>query len=174
MRYARRITEDGWFGREKLDADSISELGTTNHELSVWKISDETDSILIDNIALAIALTRSKVEEFYMVLIDVNDIKEITKWSIETIPQDGNTRYSYMKGEHTNFVVMSLWEQGFLSEYIHDKIKDEENYRYYDAAKLKKMAYDAVKNGKLSIEEIKDSPWKKAVKEMEGIYGQIP
>lgn len=173
MLYVRKITEDGWFGRDKLDADSISELGTTNHELSVWKISDETDSSLVDNIALAIALTRSKVEEFYMVFLNLNDIKKITKWNVETIPQEGDTRYSCMKGEHTNFVVPSLWEQGYLAEYIHDQIKDDRNYRYYDAAKLKKLAYDAIKNGKLTFDEIRDSSWNKAFKEMERIYGQV-
>lgn len=60
-----------------------------------------------------------------------------------------------MKGEHVNFIVPSFWEQGYLAEYIHKLIQDEQNYLYYDAAKLKKMAYDAIKDGKLTREEIK-------------------
>ena len=77
MLYARKITEDGWFGKEQLDADSVSELGTTNHELSVWKISDISDDKLVDNIALALALTKSKIEEFYMFFLDPEKLKEV-------------------------------------------------------------------------------------------------
>lgn len=40
MVYARKINEDSWFGKDSLDSDSISELITTNHELSVWKVED--------------------------------------------------------------------------------------------------------------------------------------
>jgi hypothetical protein len=36
------------------------------------------------------------------------------------------------------------------------------------------MAYDAIKDGKLTREEIKnDGSWKRAIKEMEEIYGEI-
>lgn len=105
MLYARKITEDGWFGKDKLDADSVSELGTTNHELSVWKISDVSNSELVDSIALALALTRSKVEEFYMILLNPSEIKKSCKWIVSIAEQDGDTRYSSMKGEHVNFIV---------------------------------------------------------------------
>lgn len=174
MLYARKITEDGWFGKEQLDADSVSELGTTNHELSVWKISDISDNKLVDNIALALALTKSKIEEFYMVFLDPEKLKEVNKWVVEFIPQDGNTRYSFMKGEHTNFVVPTFWEQGYLAIYINEMIQDECNYIYYDAAKIKKMAYDAMKEGTLLADDIKkDGAWKNAIKEMEAIYGKL-
>ena len=119
MLYARKITEDGWFGKDNLDADSVSELGTTNHELSVWKISDMSDSSLVDNVALALALTKSKVEEFYMIFLNPSEIKKSSKWIVETAEQEGDTRYSNMKGEHVNFIVPSFWEQGYLAEYIH-------------------------------------------------------
>ena len=48
MLYARKISEDGWFGKEALDADSVSELGTKNHELSVWKVSDAKNNVGVD------------------------------------------------------------------------------------------------------------------------------
>ena len=36
------------------------------------------------------------------------------------------------------------------------------------------MAYDAVRAGKLTMDDIKnDGSWKKAIKEMEAIYGKI-
>lgn len=109
-----------------------------------------------------------------MIFLNPSEIKKSSKWIVETAEQEGDTRYSNMKGEHVNFIVPSFWEQGYLAEYIHKLIQDEQNYLYYDAAKLKKMAYDAIKDGKLTREEIKnDGSWKRAIKEMEEIYGEI-
>ena len=174
MFYARKITEDGWFGKGNLDADSISELGTSNHELSVWKIPDISDSNNVDKVALALALTRSKVEEFYMVFLNTLDLEKSARWIVATTQQDGETRYSRMKKAHANFIVPTFWKQGYLGEYIHKLIEDEQNYRYYDAAKLKELVYNAIKSGELVKDEIKnDGSWKRAVTEMENLYGKI-
>lgn len=62
---------------------------------------------------------------------------------------------------------------GFLSEHIHKLIQDEKNYRYYNVSDLKKMAYDAAKNGYLTKEDVNKCQWKTAIKEMEKIYGEL-
>lgn len=174
MLYARRISEDGWFGKSDLDSDSLSELGTTNHQLSVWKIADANNVVDVDRIALALALTKSKIDEFYMVLLNPAEIEVKYRWVVAFVPQEGDTRYKQLKDEHTNFVVETFWEQGYLAEYIHKLLDDEQNYRYYDANTLKKMIYDAVKNGDILWDDIKkDGPWKKAVQEMEQELGPI-
>lgn len=67
MVYARKISEDSWFDKSVLDADSLSELSTNNHELSVWKVTDVTSQDQINDIALALALSRDAVDEFYIV-----------------------------------------------------------------------------------------------------------
>jgi hypothetical protein len=71
MVYARKINEDSWFGKDSLDSDSISELFTTNHELSVWKVEDLSNEDKLNDIALALALSRDAVDEFYVVFIDL-------------------------------------------------------------------------------------------------------
>lgn len=175
MLYARRISEDGWFGRIDLDADSISELCTTNHQLSVWKIADANNIVDVDRIALALALTKSKIDEFYMVLLNPSDLELKYSWAVAFAPQEGATRYKQLQNEHTNFVVETFWEQGYLAEYIHKLLENEQNYRYYDANSLKKMIYTAVKNGDVMWDDIKkDGPWKNAVLEMEKELGIIP
>lgn len=173
MLYARKITEDGWFGKDDLDADSISELTIDNHELSVWKINDASNSVDVDKIALALAMINHKVEEFYMVLLDPAGIEEKYKWAVAFSPQDGDTHYSQAKGEHTNFVVESFWEIGYLSEYIHGLLSDEHNYRYYDVITLKQMAYDAAKAGHLTKKDVDGTNWKKVIKELEIEQGSI-
>ena len=45
MLYARKISETPWFIRPLLDADAISELGTDNHDLSVWEVQDDLSNI---------------------------------------------------------------------------------------------------------------------------------
>lgn len=74
MVYARKINEDSWFGKNSLDSDSISELITTNHELSVWKVEDLSNEDKLNDIALALALSRDAVDEFYVVFIDLDKI----------------------------------------------------------------------------------------------------
>lgn len=173
MLYARKITEDGWFGTDDLDADSISELNVDNHGLSVWKIQDASDRLDVDKIALALAMINHKVEEFYMVLLDPAGIEEKYKWALAYKPQPGDTRYSQVKDEHTNFVVTSFWELGYLSEYIHELLKDTQNYRYYDVITLRQMAYDAAKEGRLTKSDVKDTQWKKVIKALENEQGEI-
>lgn len=172
MLYIRKITEDGWFGKDELDADSMSELGTTNHDLSVWEITNSTNNSNVDDVALALAMTREKVEEMYVVLLDTTDINARYKWVVGLKPEDGNTKFTKMKGSHTNFVVGSFWEQGYLAEYIHALIDDTRNYKYYNVDDLKKLAYVAAKRGDLTAAEL-NKPWKKAVKEMCDVYGAI-
>lgn len=174
MLYARKITEDGWFGKDDLDADSISELIVDDHQLSVWKIKDANDLVDVDKIALALAMINHKVEEFYMVLLDPVGISEKYKWAVAFSPQEGQTYYSKAKKEHTNFVVESFWEIGYLSEYIHGLLKDEQNFRYYDVIKLRQMAYNAAKDGYLSKNDVKETQWKKVIKELEKEQGSIP
>ena len=165
MLYARKITEDGWFGTNDLDADSISELNVDDHCLSVWKIKDASDKLDVDKIALALAMINYKVEEFYMVLLDPAGIEEKYKWALAYTPQPGDTHYSLVKDEHTNFVVESFWEIGFLSEYIHGLLNDERNYRYYNVIKLRQMAYDAAKEGRLTKKDVKGTQWQAAIKD---------
>ena len=173
MLYARKITEDGWFGTDDLDADSISELNVDNHGLSVWKIQDASNTVDVDKIALALAMINHKVEEFYMVLLDPAGIEAKYKWALAFSPQPGNTHYSQAKDEHTNCVVESFWELGYLSEYIHDLLNDPRNYRYYDVITLRQMCYDAAKERRITKSDVKDTNWKKVIKELEKEQGEI-
>ena len=174
MLYARKISEDGWFYKaDDLDADSISELNVKEHGLSVWKVPNASNKVDVDKIGLALAMTKHKVEEFYMVLIDPAKIVSDYKWAIAFIPQPGDTRYSIMKDEHTNFEVMTMWELGFLTEHIHKLIQDEKNYCYYNVQDLKMMAYEAAKNGSLTKKDVDGTQWKTAIKDMEKIFGEL-
>ena len=172
MLYIRKISEDGWFNRPALDSDSISELGTDNHDLSVWEITNANGKTNLDDVALALAMTRHNVEELYVVFLDTLAIDAEYKWAVSLNPADGDTEYTKMKGCHTNFVVGSFWEQGYLAEYIHALIGDTKNYKYYNPDELKYLAYQAAKKGYLKKEDL-TKHWKAAIREMGQIYGAI-
>ena len=74
MLYARKINDNAWFVGPSLDSDAVSELGTSDHTLSVWQLPDDKHNL--DDIALALALTRDKVDEMFIVFIDVEIIKK--------------------------------------------------------------------------------------------------
>lgn len=168
MVYARKISEDSWFDKSVLDADSLSELSTKNHELSVWKVADVTSQDQINDIALALALSRDAVDEFYIVFIDIDKIKHEYNWKMELRDEDGMTGFEAMKGEHTNFILFSFWQQGFLAEHIHNLIQDDKNYRYFDVTTLVDLLEKAIQEGRIDIESIKKyGRWNKKLKELQ-------
>jgi hypothetical protein len=166
MVYARKISEDGWFGKEELDADSISELGTSGHQLSVWSVDNKNDQGELDKVALALALTRSKIEEFYIVFFDPTSLSQKYNWKVSFIEEDGDTLYYKLKKKHINFIIDSFWKMGYLAEYIYNLLKINDNYTYYDANRLTMLLYDAVENHEIDPEDIKKTQWGKALKKM--------
>ena len=169
MVYARKLSEDSWFGKAVLDADSISELSTNNHELSVWKVADITNHDEIDDVALALALSRDAVDELYIVFIDIEKINNEYNWKIGLHDEEGITGFDAMKGEHTNFVLLSFWHQGFLAEHIHHLVQDNANYCYYDVTTLVELLDNAVQKGRINRDALKRKygKWHKKLKELE-------
>lgn len=154
MLYIRKIKENSWFqGNKSLDSDSISDLSTFNHELSVWEVANDKSNL--DNIILALALTRNDTSGIYVVFINNEEIKDKYKWDIRIEDQDGNTAFDAMKGDHKNFMLYSFWDQGFLAEHIHNLIQDEANYIYYDEPQLISLLSKAINDGKISQNDLK-------------------
>ena len=172
MLYARKINDNAWFVGPSLDSDAVSELGTSEHTLSVWQLSDDKHNL--DDIALALALTRDKVDEMFIVFLDIDFIKSEYKWDMELVPQEGDTHYTAMRNQHTNFKIETFWEQGFLAEHIKKLLSDVNNYVYYDVPTLEMLLYNAVKNGLISRTEINMiGRWNKSLKKLEDQLGKL-
>lgn len=118
MYYLRKISEQTWFAKPALDSDAISELSTINHDLSVWKFSGNSiNSEEIDNLALALAMTRSKIEELYIVKIDLSKIQKKYKWTVALHEELGLSYFDRMNNKHTNLILEDFWHQGFPKSY---------------------------------------------------------
>lgn len=166
MLFIRKIKESSWFdGQKPLDSDSVSDINTTNHELSVWKVADDKSNL--DNIILALALTRNETYGFYFVYINDEKLAEEYKWEVPICEQDGNTAYQAMKGEHKNLILNNIWDQGFLAEHIYNLLQNEKNYGYYDEPKLLSLLSRAIIDGRITEDELKNNnmgKWLRAYK----------
>ena len=154
-------------GQTPEDADSISDLGTIEHNLSVWKVDDVNNAEELHDVALALAMSRSKVEEFYMVLIDADEFNEMfPQNAIKFYPEKGSTQYVAMVDKHTNIVVPEIWNQYNLSKYIHKKInKGKDYYYYYSYEDILVLFRKAIKAGKINAEDLNNG-WKKCYNEI--------
>lgn len=75
---------------------------------------------------------------------------------------------------HTNIVIPTLYEMGDLAEIIHQLIKNGEQI-YISEQEQKECFYNAVKADEIEMDfnDWKNQNFRKALAEMEGIYGQI-
>ena len=172
MWYVRRYNPLLWDKKCCLDAVSLSNLSTEDNDISIWKVS--LDRSNIEDIALAIAMTRDKLNDFHIVFLSPNKIREL---GLNMNPKIGDTRYKGMVNEHDNIVVPTFWEIGFLGEYIHSIINNPAEIMYVSEPDLQDFLYNAVKVGKIDKNQImtdKDfKKYKQPLQEMEKIYGEI-
>lgn len=123
MYYLRKISEQTWFAKPALDSDAISELSTIDHDLSVWKFSGNSiNSEEIDNLALALAMTRSKIEELYIVKIDLSKIQKMYKWTVALHEELGLSYFDRMNNKHTNLILEDFCIKGFLQSLSRKKL----------------------------------------------------
>ena len=60
-------------GQKVLDSDSVSDLGTVDHELSVWQVANDKSNL--DKIVLALALTRDDTSGIYIVSVSYTHLR---------------------------------------------------------------------------------------------------
>ena len=92
-------------------------------------------------------------------------------------PLPDETKYENLRNEHNNIKVPTFWEIGYLAEYMHKQMSNDDNVKYFTERFLKEQLYQAVKNNKISQEDIRDKKEykkiKQALEEMESLYGKI-
>lgn len=162
MEYAREIDSISWKNKPSLDAVSVSDLQTKDNEISVWEVNATHSNI--DDVALAVMMRRDRVCEVNMVLIDSVEVANV--YRIQMHQTLGNSIFTQMNGKHSNFVVPTFWEMGYLTEYIQDRVKsDLSGAVYYSEPKMKILLKNAFTGGRISADDIKDkAKLKKALK----------
>lgn len=174
MVYLRAINSDAWLEvvsneRDALDSDVVSDLSTRNHELSVWEVDDDLSNI--DDVALAMALSKDQIRDLTLVMLSPKSMNESKKFNFypEIQSQPGETAYTAMVNNHKNFMINSLWEMGFLAEYIAELISTnfERNCTLYNAQDIIKILNDRIVNGVIDetyLKHNKAGKWAKEAK----------
>lgn len=148
MFFLRKIDIENWDGKQCLDAVSVSDLSTKDNDLSVWQIDDKS---FLDVVGLTIAMTRDKLSDFYVVILDADRISEL---GLIVSNQPGESHYKENNNLHRNIKMPTLWEMGYISEYIHDLLKDKANFHYFALPELKDLLYQEVKNKRFDYHQI--------------------
>lgn len=167
MLYLRKIEEPQWKNKKLHDAVSISDLKTTDNDISVWK--DDGTPGLINKLALAFSLTTGRITDLWCVDIPDN---LLVKFSFNPVPS--STIYSSMQNLHTNIVVPTLYEMGNLAEIIYNLIKEGKQI-YISEQELKECFYNAIIADEISIDfnDKRFRSFRKPLSEIEKIKGKI-
>lgn len=143
MLFVREIDMNKWLKRAQLDSVSVSDLQTSDNDISVWEVHPSLSDI--DDIALAVMMRRDRVQEITIVYLDSNELAQ--KYNISMHRLAGNSHFAAMNSKHSNFVIPTFWEMGFLTEYIQEKLKNpKNNTKYYSEITMKQLllaAYNA-------------------------------
>lgn len=164
----RKIDLMAWDGKPADDSDSISDIGTKKHELSVWEVEDNLKNI--DDIALALAMTRDDSKGIMIVLLDPAEISRMTDLNVQVEEQEGRSLYLSQNCMHKNFKICNLSEMGKLASYIHDIVekRDSRKFIYFDELKLTDILWSKFRNGELDYDGVKaKNSWKKKYKDYE-------
>lgn len=124
MIYIRRIEETRWRNPRFYDSDIISDLSTTEHELSVWSYRDN-DTESKNKALLAMAMTKETFKEYFYVELTE---KEIQRLHLKVNDKLGATRFEKYNNLHRNIVVQSLFGLANIARIIKRKINRKEIY----------------------------------------------
>jgi hypothetical protein len=142
-------------------ADAITSLGTQNNELSFWEVDDEVG---IEDIALAIALRKSKISGLYVAKLPINKISRCFRIHVE--PSDGETKYEEIRHKHRNFCHLKIRQLSKISKLIHANINDNA-VEYYSELTLKKKFLRAISEQKIDRGRIEQSEFNKQLRKIE-------
>ncbi len=150
MYYLRCIAPEKWESKGCLDAVSVSDLDTEDNDISVWQINDMSE---LEEAGLTIAMTKDRIKEVNVVIMEDKQLKEL---GLEITDQQGTSRYAEKNNSHKNIYVPTFWEIGYLTEYIHNQLKDEKNFHYFAEAELNETLYKVVKKGSMNYQFMSD------------------
>lgn len=169
MLYIRKITEEAWVDKPLHDSDSVSDLATQNHELSVWQVDDDFKNF--EDSVLALALTRDKVCGIFVAVLDLDIIKSEMGWTIKVSDQPGETAYTRFRDQHKNLEICHLNEMGKLAQHINSLMSSGDSIKYVDELRLTELLVERIDSKEISEDDIKNKgKWWKAVKNHRNIH----
>lgn len=144
----RKINPQLWGDDEISNADAISSLATIDNELSVWQISDSSE---LDDIVLALALSRDRITEMYVTWIDENEL--YSHYKITFNNKEGETKFKIVQNKHRNLENLTFWELGYIAEHIQKQVSLE-CIEYFSEQKIEELMCQAITENRLDRESV--------------------
>lgn len=132
--------------------DTISDLRTTDNNLSVWKADSEED---IEDAIVALALNRDAVDKIIYILIREEDLAKLEiEISYKNAGKAPGLKDSILN-KHRDLIELDFWRIGFLAEYMLRLAKDENHRKLCSKAEVKKLL-NKYKGSKIKIENMSE------------------
>lgn len=152
----RKINKAKWFQLDihqsnEVSADAITNcLKTTKNTLSVWHIESEDD---LDNAVLAIVANQEHLDTIDIVILDESSL---TDYNLNIVASPGETPVTSLINAHRDIAELTFTKLGHVKEHIVERIRNNKLKRY-TVASLKKILLDAIENGIVQRNDLKET-----------------
>jgi len=166
----RKIDETRWAGKGYLESASVTELNTTDNELSVWMYDGTVEEI---DLGLAFILTQKCFKDICCVKIPD---AELEAKNLQLRQENSGTPYIEMQPYHTNIRVPTAKELCKLAGIIYELYQDHQNTcKYFTETDLKMHFYKKLAENKIEIDfkSSKNQEKWRVIKEMQSTMGVI-
>lgn len=156
MLLVRKVNRAKWMQADLVKGEDVSADAITNcmktcqNTLSTWKINSQEE---IDEAVLAIASAQDHLESIDVVPLKHEHLQENGVKSLKT---DGITPIIDLKEKHYDLADLSYKKLGIIAYHIADQIKKDKIFRY-TVRKLRDILINAIKEGRLSSDNVKES-----------------
>ena len=152
MFLARKITLAKWKKRElsegEISADAVTaDLRTRENKLSFWRCGSETE---VEDAALAIAAAGERVDKFYIVWIDEEELKTDGQ-TLEDTP--GRTHVTELIDRHVDVCSLDYVRLGKVAHRVMAAIKKGQCTRL-SKGRVTKILVAAVKRGRVNLDDL--------------------
>ena len=163
MRYLRMISSINHWDKNKMDlypncfstGDILfSELKTEKNTLSLWGFSDDTE---IDDLVVAIALSRQHIQKLVYVIMDD---EKINKLGIPLVPERGDADgmvNEAILNKHVNLAKIDFWRLGYVADYLCDLVKEDNTHNTVTEKRLFALIKDSVNAGTVVVDQMSDA-----------------
>ncbi len=164
MVYIRKIEELRWRNPHFYDSDIISDLVTSEHDLSVW-CYEEGNEDARNKALLAMIMSRSEFKDFFYV--ELTD-RELERCNFSLNSKEGSTQFAKYKNLHRNIEVKTVLGLTTLAWVLKRKISKGE-FLHMEPDEEMDLFKSYADPSEMSIDELSWKGYKKLYKERNNI-----
>lgn len=152
----RKINKAKWYqidieNDNDVKADAITNcLKTTKNNLSVWRIESEDD---LEEAILALVANQDHLDTIDVVILEESTLID---YKLNIVASPGDTPVESLIAAHRDISDLTFTNLGMVKDHIVERIRNQKIKRF-TVGSLKKLLKEAIENGILKIEDLKES-----------------